>query len=137
MRAKLHSLQCKRCGHKWFPRRRIIVMCPKCKSPNWAKEKDMTQEEKYEAILEMRSIEEYTLLEHPTKSAFKTALREGRVGGRYNSRIVIVSDDPRKSYTFISDKPCECFNCGWRGQGSGNGGKLIEGDRCQECGEYL
>ncbi len=28
-------------------------------------------------------------------------------------------------------------DCGWIGKGTGNGGRLIEGDRCPECGVHL
>lgn len=34
----LTALNCKRCGHKWFPRaEKLPVACPKCKSPYWNK----------------------------------------------------------------------------------------------------
>lgn len=29
---------CLRCGHRWFARTSIIVVCPKCKSPYWFRE---------------------------------------------------------------------------------------------------
>jgi Zn finger protein HypA/HybF involved in hydrogenase expression len=29
------ELECKRCNHKWHPRKREVVICPKCKSPYW------------------------------------------------------------------------------------------------------
>jgi len=137
MKINIKQLLCKRCQHEWTPRQATITICPNCKSPNWQKEKPMTQEQKYEAILEMRSIETNTMREHPTKSAFKTALRDGRVTGDYTSRITIVSNDPRKSYTFEDCQPFKCYNCDWRGEGSGNCGNLIEDDRCPDCGEYL
>ena len=63
----------------------------------------MTQAEKYESIRAMASISEYTHNKYPTRSAFKRAIREGRVAGDYDKRIVIVSDDPRESYTFVND----------------------------------
>ena len=28
-------LECKRCGHKWFPRKSEVKQCPKCKSVNF------------------------------------------------------------------------------------------------------
>jgi predicted Zn-ribbon and HTH transcriptional regulator len=34
---KLAFLQCKRCGHKWIPRKEDIRQCPKCKSAFWDK----------------------------------------------------------------------------------------------------
>jgi predicted Zn-ribbon and HTH transcriptional regulator len=31
---------CKRCGHVWIPSQVILpIVCPKCKSPYWNKEK--------------------------------------------------------------------------------------------------
>lgn len=35
MKVTLISLKCKRCGHKWQPRKEEIRICPKCKSPYW------------------------------------------------------------------------------------------------------
>jgi predicted Zn-ribbon and HTH transcriptional regulator len=35
----LPSLECKRCGHQWYPRGpKMPRVCPKCKSPYWNKE---------------------------------------------------------------------------------------------------
>ena len=31
----IKKVECKRCGHKWFPRKKIIYVCPKCHSPKW------------------------------------------------------------------------------------------------------
>lgn len=32
----LPTLKCKRCGHKWAPRRpELPKYCPNCKSPRW------------------------------------------------------------------------------------------------------
>lgn len=31
------KLCCLRCGHKWMPRRVVVVACPKCKSYSWMK----------------------------------------------------------------------------------------------------
>jgi len=36
---KILKLKCKRCNHKWVPKQEIILVCPKCKSPYWDKEK--------------------------------------------------------------------------------------------------
>ncbi len=33
------------------------------------------------------------------------------------------------------DRP-DC-DCGWRGRGTGPGGRFIKGDRCPNCGESL
>ena len=33
------NLKCKRCNHKWIPRKVEIIICPKCKSPYWDKNK--------------------------------------------------------------------------------------------------
>lgn len=30
---KVKGFQCERCGHIWIPRKNIIKVCPKCKSP--------------------------------------------------------------------------------------------------------
>ncbi len=39
MKIKITKLGCKRCGHKWVPKKEEIRQCPKCKSPWWDKEK--------------------------------------------------------------------------------------------------
>jgi len=33
------GLNCKRCGHSWYPKQSEIRICPKCKSPYWDKER--------------------------------------------------------------------------------------------------
>jgi len=40
MKIKITKLECKRCGHKWVPKKEEIRICPKCKSPYWDKEKN-------------------------------------------------------------------------------------------------
>ncbi len=35
MKIKINKLECKRCGHKWIPRKQEVILCPKCKSPYW------------------------------------------------------------------------------------------------------
>ena len=30
---------CKRCGHSWIPRKNKVIICPKCKSPYWDRER--------------------------------------------------------------------------------------------------
>ncbi len=37
---KLSYLQCKRCGHKWIPRKSIVALCPSCHTPYWNLEND-------------------------------------------------------------------------------------------------
>jgi len=32
---KLVSLECKRCGHKWIPRKAKVRWCPNCTSYKW------------------------------------------------------------------------------------------------------
>lgn len=27
--------KCKRCGHTWIPRQKVVAQCPACKSYNW------------------------------------------------------------------------------------------------------
>lgn len=39
MEITLKKIECKRCGHKWFPRVLAVKYCPKCKSPSWDKER--------------------------------------------------------------------------------------------------
>lgn len=40
MEIKLTYIQCKRCGHKWVPRKPTIRVCPECKSPYWDKDRE-------------------------------------------------------------------------------------------------
>jgi hypothetical protein len=63
----------------------------------------MIRREKYDAVKDMGSIEQLTTGEYPSFSDFKKALSEGRLSGYYTKRIVIVSNDPRKSYTFVNN----------------------------------
>jgi len=36
MRAvEVKRLVCQRCGHYWIPRKTVVTICPKCKSPYW------------------------------------------------------------------------------------------------------
>lgn len=35
MKIQTVVLDCKRCGHKWTPRKDDVRLCPKCKSPYW------------------------------------------------------------------------------------------------------
>ena len=35
MQLQLVKLKCLRCGHKWRPRKPVVRVCPKCKSPYW------------------------------------------------------------------------------------------------------
>lgn len=35
MKVKVTNLECKRCGHKWMPRKSDVRICPKCKSAYW------------------------------------------------------------------------------------------------------
>ncbi|MFA5995565.1 MAG: hypothetical protein WCW27_01240 [Patescibacteria group bacterium] len=35
----IQTIQCKRCNHTWVPRTADIRVCPKCKSPYWAKDR--------------------------------------------------------------------------------------------------
>ena len=40
MKIQITKLVCKRCGHKWVPKKEEIRQCPKCKSVWWDKEKN-------------------------------------------------------------------------------------------------
>ena len=33
--------KCLRCNHEWLPRQEEIMICPKCKSPYWNKEREL------------------------------------------------------------------------------------------------
>ena len=33
------KLECKRCNHRWMPRKKEIRICPSCKSPYWDRER--------------------------------------------------------------------------------------------------
>jgi len=35
----IKKLNCKRCGHSWYPKQQEIRICPKCKSPYWDRAK--------------------------------------------------------------------------------------------------
>ena len=39
MRIQIKKVKCKRCGHEWVPRKEEIIICPKCKSPYWNRDK--------------------------------------------------------------------------------------------------
>ncbi len=39
MEIKITKLECKRCGHKWIPKKEEIRQCPKCKSSWWDKKR--------------------------------------------------------------------------------------------------
>ena len=39
MKIRAKQLECKRCGHKWFPRKYEVMLCAKCHSPFWDREK--------------------------------------------------------------------------------------------------
>lgn len=37
MNISVFELECKRCNHKWIPRKTQVRVCPKCHSPYWDK----------------------------------------------------------------------------------------------------
>jgi len=39
MKIDVQQLECKRCGYKWVPRKPEVIICPKCHSPYWDREK--------------------------------------------------------------------------------------------------
>lgn len=50
------QLKCQRCTHKWTPRTREVLTCPKCKSPYWNKRKmNHTKEENHNGSSRGRS----------------------------------------------------------------------------------
>ena len=40
MKVKINQIECKRCSHKWLPRKEEIRQCPKCKTAYWETEKE-------------------------------------------------------------------------------------------------
>lgn len=38
MKVNIKQLECKKCGHKWNPRKSEVRECPKCKSVWWDKD---------------------------------------------------------------------------------------------------
>ena len=32
MKIKINKIECKRCGHTWYPRKVDVRICPQCKS---------------------------------------------------------------------------------------------------------
>lgn len=34
-KVRVQTLNCNRCGYKWVPRKAVVYLCPKCKSPKW------------------------------------------------------------------------------------------------------
>lgn len=63
----------------------------------------MTIKDKYEKIITMRSIATFTAGKYPTLKEFRKALREGRVCGYYDRKIVIVSNNLNDNYTFVRE----------------------------------
>jgi Zn finger protein HypA/HybF involved in hydrogenase expression len=35
----METLVCRRCNHKWIPRKKEVITCPKCKSYAWRDKK--------------------------------------------------------------------------------------------------
>lgn len=62
--------------------------------------KKLNASEKYQRLHIMKSVGQFTRYEYPTLAEFKRALRENRVAGDYNKKIVIVSQFPYSNYTF-------------------------------------
>jgi len=41
MKVKIsEKLKCKRCNHQWIPRKEEVIVCPRCKSLSWYRERD-------------------------------------------------------------------------------------------------
>ncbi len=64
----------------------------------------MTAEEKFSAILRMKSIGQFTDGTYPTFSEFKLALSRGRVCGNYDKWIVIVANHCLCQFAFILEE---------------------------------
>jgi len=50
MEVKIKKIHCYRCGHDWVPRKSRVVICPKCKSPYFDREKKSKRSEKHLTI---------------------------------------------------------------------------------------
>ena len=61
----------------------------------------MTDREKYAIVLEMSSIGRSTAGTYPTFQEFRDALRNERVYGDYDRRVVIVSNNPGNHIQYI------------------------------------
>ncbi len=46
----MEKTKCKRCGHEWIKRQDVPIVCPKCKSPYWNKEKIYESKKKNKSI---------------------------------------------------------------------------------------
>ena len=43
-KVKINQLECKRCGHKWIARKDEVMVCAKCHSPYWNRDKNEKKE---------------------------------------------------------------------------------------------
>ncbi|MCP4653486.1 MAG: hypothetical protein GY858_08940 [Candidatus Omnitrophica bacterium] len=43
MEIDIPKLECKRCGWKWWPRKKDVRLCPKCKSARWEQSRTKTK----------------------------------------------------------------------------------------------
>jgi Zn finger protein HypA/HybF involved in hydrogenase expression len=41
MTIEIKKLECRKCGHKWIPRKEDIHKCPRCQSRGWQGKKEM------------------------------------------------------------------------------------------------
>lgn len=48
--------ECKRCKHKWIPRKEKVQQCPKCRSHNWDKEKNKEKKQIKIALMMLFSL---------------------------------------------------------------------------------
>lgn len=47
MELTLPTLECKRCGHQWYPKRPVLpIRCAKCKTPYWSIQRSEKRETK-------------------------------------------------------------------------------------------
>jgi uncharacterized OB-fold protein len=40
VKVRIPKLECRRCGHLWFPRKEDVRKCPKCQSVYWEQPRD-------------------------------------------------------------------------------------------------
>ncbi len=46
---RIATVVCKRCGHKWVPRKPKVMTCAKCRSPYWNTDKQSETQQSAES----------------------------------------------------------------------------------------